>query len=144
LTALQRANTELTNAHGHRCSSLSWLVSLVVLRTLPILSPFSAFTTVRAISQITFACSNSLRPPDEIKPFAYQWLMVMSTQLIGFSIGGIARRFLVAPPSMIWPSNLVQCALFNTLHSQVYEGVGGRGGMSRERFFACMSPCALY
>ena len=24
----------------------------------------------------------------------------MSTQLIGFSIGGVARRFLVAPPSM--------------------------------------------
>lgn len=32
--------------------------------------------------------------------FGYQWLVVMSTQLIGFSIGGIARRFLVAPPSM--------------------------------------------
>ena len=28
------------------------------------------------------------------------WLLVMSTQLIGFSMGGIARRFLVAPPSM--------------------------------------------
>jgi len=33
--------------------------------------------------------------------FIYGWLLVMSTQLIGFSIGGIARRFLVAPPSMI-------------------------------------------
>ena len=32
--------------------------------------------------------------------FGYQWMMVMSTQLIGFSIGGVARRFLVAPPSM--------------------------------------------
>jgi len=29
-----------------------------------------------------------------------QWMVVMSTQLIGFSIGGIARRFLVQPPSM--------------------------------------------
>jgi hypothetical protein len=27
-------------------------------------------------------------------------MVVMSTQLIGFSIGGIARRFLVQPPSM--------------------------------------------
>ncbi|KAG6914552.1 hypothetical protein DXG01_016661 [Tephrocybe rancida] len=35
------------------------------------------------------------------------WFVVMSTQLIGFSIGGITRRFLVAPPSMIWPINLV-------------------------------------
>jgi OPT family small oligopeptide transporter len=68
--------------------------------------------------------------------FAYQWMVVMSTQLIGFSIGGIARRFLVAPPSMIWPANLVLCALFNTLHSQNYAGIGDRGGLSRERFFA--------
>ena len=36
---------------------------------------------------------------------------------------------------MIWPTNLVTCALFNTLHSQVYSGVGTRGGISRERFF---------
>lgn len=31
---------------------------------------------------------------------AYQWLLVMSTQLIGFSMGGVAKRFLVSPPSM--------------------------------------------
>lgn len=31
---------------------------------------------------------------------AYQWLLVMSTQLMGFSMGGVARRFLVSPPSM--------------------------------------------
>ncbi|KAH7325196.1 OPT oligopeptide transporter [Rhizoctonia solani] len=67
--------------------------------------------------------------------FSYQWMVVMSTQLIGFSIGGIARRFLVAPPSMIWPANLVYCALFNTLHRQHYAGAGTRGGISRERFF---------
>ncbi len=67
--------------------------------------------------------------------FSYQWLLVMSTQLIGFSIGGIARRFLVQPPSMIWPANLVTCTLFNTLHSQQYAGIGSRGGISRERFF---------
>ncbi|TFY79095.1 hypothetical protein EWM64_g4918 [Hericium alpestre] len=59
----------------------------------------------------------------------------MSTQFIGFSVGGIARRFLVAPPSMIWPGTLVSCALFNTLHSQTYFGSGLHSGMSRERFF---------
>ncbi|KAF8885196.1 OPT oligopeptide transporter [Infundibulicybe gibba] len=55
--------------------------------------------------------------------FSYQWMVVMSTQLIGFSIGGVARRFLVQPPSMIWPANLVTCALFNTLHAQSYAGI---------------------
>ncbi|KAF7377765.1 Glutathione transporter 1 [Mycena sanguinolenta] len=67
--------------------------------------------------------------------FAFQWMLVISTQCIGFSIGGITRRFLVAPPSMIWPNTLVTCALFNTLHSQNYAGVGKHPGMSRERFF---------
>ncbi|KZT03114.1 OPT oligopeptide transporter [Laetiporus sulphureus 93-53] len=67
--------------------------------------------------------------------FSYQWMVVMSTQLIGFSIGGVCRRYLVQPPSMIWPANLVTCALFNTLHSQQYVGMGNRGGISRERFF---------
>ncbi|KAJ6515696.1 OPT oligopeptide transporter [Mycena sanguinolenta] len=73
--------------------------------------------------------------------FSFQWLVVMSTQLIGFSIGGIARRFLVQPPSMIWPANLVTCALFNTLHSTEYAGVGSRGGYSRERFFYIALAC---
>jgi hypothetical protein len=70
-------------------------------------------------------------------------MLVMSTQLIGFSIGGIARRFLVQPPSMIWPANLVTCTLFNTLHSQQYAGMGTRGGISRERFFTYVLACAF-
>ncbi|KIM53296.1 hypothetical protein SCLCIDRAFT_17961 [Scleroderma citrinum Foug A] len=72
----------------------------------------------------------------QVFDFSYQWMMVMSTQMIGFSLGGIMRRYLVQPPSMIWPVNLVTCALFNTLHSQHYAGMGSRGGISRERFFA--------
>ncbi|KAJ7243035.1 small oligopeptide transporter, partial [Mycena rebaudengoi] len=67
--------------------------------------------------------------------FAFQWMLVVSTQCIGFSIGGITRRFLVSPPSMIWPNTLVACALFNTLHSHNYVGMGNHPGMSRERFF---------
>ena len=52
---------------------------------------------------------------NQIYNFGYQWMVIMSTQLIGFSIGGISCRFLVQPPSMIWPANLVNCALFNAL-----------------------------
>ncbi|KAJ3530568.1 hypothetical protein NM688_g7690 [Phlebia brevispora] len=72
---------------------------------------------------------------NQVFNFGYQWMVVMSTQLIGFSIGGILRRFLVSPPSMIWPANLVTCTLFNTLHSTEYSGIGNHGGISRERFF---------
>ena len=35
----------------------------------------------------------------------------------------------------VWPANLVFCTLFNTLHSQQYQGIGSRGGMTRQRFF---------
>jgi hypothetical protein len=60
----------------------------------------------------------------------------MSTQLIGFSMAGICNRFLVTPPSMIWPSILVLAAIFNTLHSKATMGSQGHGGISRQRFFA--------
>lgn len=60
----------------------------------------------------------------------------MSSQLIGFGMGGIAQRALVTPASMIWPATLVQCALFNTLHSAKYSGIAALAGVRRERFFA--------
>lgn len=75
--------------------------------------------------------------------FSYQWFLVMSTQLMGFSTGGITRRFLVSPPSMIWPATLVSCALFNTLHSEQYAGIGQLGGLSRERFFVYVFTSAF-
>ncbi|KAJ8518202.1 hypothetical protein ONZ45_g4707 [Pleurotus djamor] len=47
--------------------------------------------------------------------FGYEWMLVMSTQLIGFSIGGIARRFLVSPPSMnFFPGYLFQALSYFT------------------------------
>ena len=59
----------------------------------------------------------------------------MSTQLIGFSIAGIFNRFVVAPPSMIWPLTLVMAVSFNTLHGKETSGTQVRGGISRLRFF---------
>ena len=47
---------------------------------------------------------------------------------------------------LVWPANLVTCALFNTLHAQTYAGMGNRGGLSRERFFffALLGSTAWY
>lgn len=63
----------------------------------------------------------------------YQLTLVISTQMIGFSLAGVCRRFLVWPSSMIWPATLVNAALFNTLHSTY--GRSEQGHISRERFF---------
>ncbi|KAI0035859.1 OPT oligopeptide transporter [Vararia minispora EC-137] len=99
----------------------------VIVTIMASVASSSAYATGIIAVQIVFYNQNP--------PFAYQWLLVMSTQLIGFSIGGLCRRFLVAPPSMIWPSNLVSATVFNTLHGHATAGDKARGGISRERFF---------
>lgn len=67
---------------------------------------------------------------------SYQFLLVLVTQLIGFSMGGLLRRFLVYPASMLWPGALVNAALFNALHKTY--GKSEHRHISRERFF-CMT-----
>ena len=41
---------------------------------------------------------------------------VLSTQLIGYGLAGLTRRFLVKPAAMLWPANLAQIALFRVFH----------------------------
>ena len=60
----------------------------------------------------------------------------MSTQLIGYSMGGVYKRIVVAPSSMIWPETLLMAVLFNALHGQETLGTQARGGISRLRFFS--------
>ncbi|KAJ7594866.1 OPT oligopeptide transporter protein-domain-containing protein [Mycena floridula] len=45
-------------------------------------------------------------------------VLVLATQLTGFGLAGLCRRFLVWPASMVWPQNLVVCTLLNTLHAE--------------------------
>ncbi|THU91639.1 OPT oligopeptide transporter [Dendrothele bispora CBS 962.96] len=65
--------------------------------------------------------------------YAYKILLVLGSQILGFSLGGMLRQFVVWPSSMIWPGALVNSALFNTLHKNY--GKRDRGHMTRERFF---------
>ncbi|PFH50769.1 hypothetical protein AMATHDRAFT_3624 [Amanita thiersii Skay4041] len=73
--------------------------------------------------------------------FGYQILVVLSTQILGFSLGGVLRQFVVWPSSMIWPGALVNSALFNTLHKNF--GKRDRGHMTRERFFLIAMVCSF-
>ena len=65
--------------------------------------------------------------------FGYQILFVLSSQIFGFSLAGLTRKFLVWPASMLWPSALVNAALFSTLHKA--WGVPDKRHISRHRFF---------
>lgn len=68
-------------------------------------------------------------------------LLLLSTQLIGISLGGLSRRILVQPASFIWPSSLIYCVALNTLHAG--DAVTGGPGMSRARFFCYISIVAF-
>jgi len=48
--------------------------------------------------------------------WAFQMLFGITTLCTGYGLAGLARRFLVWPAAMIWPADLVNCALFYTLH----------------------------
>ncbi|KAG6330904.1 hypothetical protein ID866_8185 [Astraeus odoratus] len=119
----------------------TWVLGMACAIIVPGLNQFMSFrypsVTINALvaQLVTFPIGMLWAAYMPRKRILDQWFLVISTQLIGFSAGGIARRFLVSPPSMIWPSTLVTCAMFNTLHSQQYAGVGQLGGISRERFF---------
>jgi hypothetical protein len=65
-------------------------------------------------------------------------LLTLATQVTGIALAGMFRRFLVDPPSSIYPSILPVCVLFNTLHdnrtqSDPSETSGWK--ISRFRFF---------
>lgn len=61
-------------------------------------------------------------------------LAIWSTQCIGFSLAGLAKKILVTPSTMIWPSNLVTCTFLTNLHINENHSASG-WTISRLRFF---------
>ncbi|GJJ78726.1 hypothetical protein EMPS_11085 [Entomortierella parvispora] len=64
--------------------------------------------------------------------FLANFLLILTTQMLGYGMAGVLRRYLVYPAAMVWPANLVQVALFNTLHKD--EDLAP-GQWSRYKFF---------
>ena len=64
----------------------------------------------------------------------YQLLLTISTQILGYSFAGLTRRYLVRPPSMIWPGTLMSTAMFTTMHSSENKSANG-WIISRWKFF---------
>jgi OPT family oligopeptide transporter len=67
-------------------------------------------------------------------PVGYQFLLALTMQLFGLGMAGMAYRFIVEPPHMVWPSTLANAALFQTLHGRANPTADG-WGISRYRFF---------
>jgi OPT family oligopeptide transporter len=49
--------------------------------------------------------------------FAYQILIALGTNFIGYGIAGLTRRFIVYPAYCLWPASLVTIALNTAFHS---------------------------
>ncbi|KAI1763463.1 OPT-domain-containing protein [Hypoxylon sp. FL1150] len=64
----------------------------------------------------------------------YQLLLTLSTQILGYTFAGLARRFLVRPAGMIWPGTLMSAAMFTTLHKEENKPANG-WRISRWKFF---------
>ncbi|AJR61620.1 ASG_G0027790.mRNA.1.CDS.1 [Saccharomyces cerevisiae] len=66
----------------------------------------------------------------------YQFLLVWTSQMIGYGAAGLTRRWVVNPASSIWPQTLISVSLFDSLHSRKVEKTVANGWtMPRYRFF---------
>ena len=66
---------------------------------------------------------------------SYQLLLTISTQVLGYAFAGLTRRYLVRPPSMIWPGTLMSTAMFTTMHKSENKEANG-WKVTRWRFFS--------
>ncbi|RIB05858.1 OPT oligopeptide transporter protein [Gigaspora rosea] len=53
--------------------------------------------------------------------FLIGFLLLLSTQMIGYGLAGFVRKYLVRPANMIWPQSLVYASMYNTLHGNTSE-----------------------
>ena len=68
----------------------------------------------------------------------------MGTQMIGYGLAGVCRRWLVYPSDMIWPSVLQTSTFLNTMHRDRNIPVG-RWTISRYKlFFVAFVGCFVY
>ncbi|KAK4428593.1 Oligopeptide transporter 4 [Sesamum alatum] len=69
--------------------------------------------------------------------FLASWILVITTQVLGYGWAGILRKYVVEPAEMWWPSSLVQVSLFRALHEK------DSGKNSRSRFFLIALACSF-
>ncbi|CUM55232.1 uncharacterized protein AC631_00988 [Debaryomyces fabryi] len=74
--------------------------------------------------------------------WGFDLLAIWSTQCIGFALGGLARRVLVNPASMIWPQNLVTVTFLTNLHIN-HNHIADGWKISRLYFFGLIGICSF-
>ncbi|XP_061958422.1 oligopeptide transporter 4 [Populus nigra] len=70
--------------------------------------------------------------------FLAGWLLITTTQVLGYGWAGLLRKYVVEPAHMWWPGTLVQVSLFRALHE---KDDGPR--MTRAKFFVIALACSF-
>lgn len=73
--------------------------------------------------------------------FLASWILVITTQVLGYGWAGILRKYVVDPAHMWWPSSLVQVSLFRALHEG--DDKRERKSISRGKFFVIALICSF-
>lgn len=74
--------------------------------------------------------------------FFAAWLLIITTQVLGYGWAGLMRKYVVEPAHMWWPSTLVQVSLFRALHEKEEFPKGSRQ-ISRSKFFLVALICSF-
>ncbi|KAI9177431.1 hypothetical protein LWI28_015163 [Acer negundo] len=69
--------------------------------------------------------------------FLAGWLLIITTQVLGYGWAGLLRKYVVEPAYMWWPNTLVQVSLFRALHEKDEQR------MSRAKFFVIALICSF-
>ncbi|KAK9103938.1 hypothetical protein Sjap_021192 [Stephania japonica] len=72
--------------------------------------------------------------------FFVSFIIMLTTQMIGFGYAGLFRRYLVEPAEMWWPNILVQVSLFMALHDKDKRR---KGQLTRTQFFLIVFICSF-
>ncbi|CDY47075.1 BnaA03g12230D [Brassica napus] len=111
------------------CIILSFINQFFWYRRMPLwefnMNPAGTVYATHILSAIKLYYKRSL-------PFLPAFLIMITTQFLGFGWAGLFRKHLVEPGEMWWPSNLVQVSLFSALHEKEKKK---KGGMTRIQFF---------
>ncbi|KAL7127672.1 hypothetical protein ABFS83_14G267600 [Erythranthe nasuta] len=87
--------------------------------------------------------------------FLAGWLLIITTQVMGYGWAGLIRKYVVEPAHMWWPSNLVLISLFRALHEKedkddiillengAHNSTNKNLQMSRSKFFIIALTCSF-
>ncbi|XP_021776231.1 oligopeptide transporter 4-like [Chenopodium quinoa] len=72
--------------------------------------------------------------------FLAAWILIITTQVLGYGWAGLMRKYVVEPSHMWWPNTLVQVSLFRALHEKDDKD---ERRTSRAKFFLIALTCSF-